>query len=130
MLPESGNVWVFGQNVPTLSRRELIRLRQRMGVLFQSAALFDSLTVEENVAFMLRQHRPEMSQKEIQAAVAEALEMVSPSRNSEDETGGAERRNAKAGRIGAGDRDAARSDPLRRTDYRPGPRSRPAGSTG
>jgi phospholipid/cholesterol/gamma-HCH transport system ATP-binding protein len=75
MRPDSGHVWVDGQDVPTLKRKALSELRQRMGVLFQGAALFDSLTVEENVAFMLRQHR-RMAQSEISDAVAEALALV------------------------------------------------------
>jgi phospholipid/cholesterol/gamma-HCH transport system ATP-binding protein len=73
--PDSGHVWVDGKDVPALKTAPLSDLRQNMGVLFQGAALFDSLTVEENVAFMLRQHR-RMPQSEIRDAVAEALELV------------------------------------------------------
>lgn len=75
MRPDSGHVWVDGQDVPTLRTKPLSALRQRMGVLFQGAALFDSLTVEENVAFTLRQHR-RMAPSEIRDAVAEALALV------------------------------------------------------
>ena len=75
MRPDAGKVWVDGHDVAELDRRGLRRLRQNMGVLFQSAALFDSMTVAENIAFMLRQHRS-MSRSEIASEVAQALEMV------------------------------------------------------
>jgi phospholipid/cholesterol/gamma-HCH transport system ATP-binding protein len=54
--PASGSVVVDGEDVPTLSRRELMRLRKRIGMLFQSGALLTDLTVFENVAFPLREH--------------------------------------------------------------------------
>ena len=56
MKPDHGKVTVHGQDVGSLDRRELATLRQRMGFLFQNAALFDSITVGENVAFPLRRH--------------------------------------------------------------------------
>jgi phospholipid/cholesterol/gamma-HCH transport system ATP-binding protein len=54
--PSSGTIYVDGMNVHKLLHRELYRLRQRIGVLFQSGALFTDLTVYENVAFLLREH--------------------------------------------------------------------------
>lgn len=54
--PSSGEVWVNGQNLPTLSRSDLFDARKQMGVLFQSGALFTDLDVFENVAFPLRVH--------------------------------------------------------------------------
>ncbi|MCY1414679.1 putative phospholipid import ATP-binding protein MlaF [compost metagenome] len=54
--PNSGEVWVAGQNLPTLSRSDLFDARKQMGVLFQSGALFTDLDVFENVAFPLRVH--------------------------------------------------------------------------
>ncbi|MGE0447722.1 MAG: ABC transporter ATP-binding protein [Vicinamibacterales bacterium] len=56
MRPDSGRVLVHGQDVTGLNRRELGDARRRMGFLFQNAALFDSITVGENVAFPLRRH--------------------------------------------------------------------------
>jgi len=56
MLPDRGRVLVDGRDVTTLRRRELADVRRRMGFLFQNAALFDSITVGENVAFPLRRH--------------------------------------------------------------------------
>ncbi len=54
--PEAGSIVVDGKNVPTLSRKELYRLRRRMGMMFQSGALFTDLSVFDNVAFPLREH--------------------------------------------------------------------------
>jgi phospholipid/cholesterol/gamma-HCH transport system ATP-binding protein len=54
--PSKGDVWVNGQNLPSLSRSELFDMRKQMGVLFQSGALFTDLDVFENVAFPLRVH--------------------------------------------------------------------------
>jgi phospholipid/cholesterol/gamma-HCH transport system ATP-binding protein len=53
MLPDSGEVWVEGQNVGSLTEERLNELRKKMGVVFKYAALFDSLTVFENIAFRL-----------------------------------------------------------------------------
>ncbi|WP_404363819.1 ABC transporter ATP-binding protein [Marinobacter sp.] len=54
--PDSGRILVAGESVPELSRRALYRLREKMGMLFQSGALFTGLSVYENVAFPLRVH--------------------------------------------------------------------------
>lgn len=54
--PDAGEIWVDGQNVPQLNRKEMFELRARMGMLFQSGALFTDLSVFENVAFPLRVH--------------------------------------------------------------------------
>jgi phospholipid/cholesterol/gamma-HCH transport system ATP-binding protein len=56
MKPDRGRVFVLGRDVTALQRRELSGVRRRMGFLFQDAALFDSVTVGENVAFPLRRH--------------------------------------------------------------------------
>ena len=54
--PTSGTIKVFGQRIESLSEEELLPIRRRMGYVFQGAALFDSLTVYENVAYPLREH--------------------------------------------------------------------------
>jgi phospholipid/cholesterol/gamma-HCH transport system ATP-binding protein len=54
--PDDGHVRVHGEDVPTLNARELSRVRRGIGFLFQNAALFDSITVGENVAFPMRRH--------------------------------------------------------------------------
>src|SRR5262245_40865682 len=54
--PDSGHIWVDGTDVLALNVRELSQFRRKFGLVFQFAALFDSLTVEENCAFPLREH--------------------------------------------------------------------------
>jgi phospholipid/cholesterol/gamma-HCH transport system ATP-binding protein len=73
--PSRGEVRVFDEPVHALPEEALDALRLRIGVVFQSAALFDSLTVAENVAFPLRRHR-RMSADALAARVAELLAMV------------------------------------------------------
>src|SRR5580692_7069241 len=52
--PDSGEVLVDGENIVGMNERQLLRIRRKFGMLFQGAALFDSMTVAENVAFGLR----------------------------------------------------------------------------
>lgn len=73
--PDSGRIIVKGQDITSLGERELNRVRRLFGVVFQGSALFDSLTVAENVAFGLTEHT-RMSRAEIEAKVARCLEMV------------------------------------------------------
>jgi phospholipid/cholesterol/gamma-HCH transport system ATP-binding protein len=73
--PDSGQVLIDGENIEPMSERELLRVRSKFGMLFQSAALFDSMTVAENVGFAFRRNK-NMSQSEIRRKVAEALEVV------------------------------------------------------
>jgi len=73
--PDRGRVLVEDEDVTDLPEEELYRVRKKFGMLFQSGALFDSMTVFENVAFPLREHT-EMSDEEIARAVREKLELV------------------------------------------------------
>jgi phospholipid/cholesterol/gamma-HCH transport system ATP-binding protein len=74
MTPDSGDVLIDGESIVHMNERQLIAVRRKFGMLFQSAALFDSLTVEQNIDFVLRKEGvPEAERKE---RVAEALEMV------------------------------------------------------
>lgn len=73
--PDEGEVWVDGLRVDQLSRKDLYALRGRIGYVFQFAALFDSMTIGENVAMGLRK-QGELSEKEIVARVDEALNLV------------------------------------------------------
>ena len=73
--PDSGQVFVDDLEVPRLSRRDLYKLRARIGYVFQFAALFDSFTIGDNVAMGLRKQQ-ELSETEIQRRVHEALELV------------------------------------------------------
>src|ERR1700678_4358798 len=62
--PDSGSVRIHGQEITGLSLDQLGGIREKMGFLFQHAALYDSLTVEQNVAFPLQHHKKEMSKSE------------------------------------------------------------------
>ncbi len=73
--PEAGRVLIGGEDITGMNERELIRVRRRFGMLFQGAALFDSMTVAENVAFSFRRNRS-LTPAEVARKVAEALEMV------------------------------------------------------
>jgi phospholipid/cholesterol/gamma-HCH transport system ATP-binding protein len=75
MRPDRGRVVVHGRDVPSLRPRELAEVRQSMGFLFQNAALFDSITVGENVAFPLRRHTgwPDQRIRETARARLEAV---------------------------------------------------------
>jgi phospholipid/cholesterol/gamma-HCH transport system ATP-binding protein len=73
--PDRGQVLVEGQDLCGLDERQLLQVRRKFGMLFQMAALFDSLTVYENVAFVLQRQRKH-TEGEIRKLVAEALEMV------------------------------------------------------
>ena len=73
--PDSGEVLIDGQPITQLNERQLLNIRRKFGMLFQSAALFDSMTVEENVGFMLRREG-KCTEQEISDAVAEVLDMV------------------------------------------------------
>jgi len=75
LVPDSGTVFVDEMEVPDLPREELYALRGRIGYVFQFAALFDSLTVGENVAMALRKERT-MSESEIAERVTESLALV------------------------------------------------------
>jgi phospholipid/cholesterol/gamma-HCH transport system ATP-binding protein len=73
--PDSGQVLVAGEDITTLSSRDLSRVRQHIGFLFQNAALFDSISVGENVAFPLRRHT-DLPDDAIRARASEALGQV------------------------------------------------------
>lgn len=73
--PDRGQILIDGQDVTHLSEKEWQRLRRKFGFLFQEGALFDSMTVAENVAFPLIEHT-KLSKKEIQRKVEEKLSQV------------------------------------------------------
>jgi phospholipid/cholesterol/gamma-HCH transport system ATP-binding protein len=73
--PDSGDVIVEGQNIVSLNETELVNVRKKIGMLFQGAALFDSLTVEENIAYPLRESG-NFPENEIKEIVARNLELV------------------------------------------------------
>jgi phospholipid/cholesterol/gamma-HCH transport system ATP-binding protein len=75
LVPDSGRVYIDGQDIAHLSFTEALKVRQKMGMVFQGAALFDSMTVFENVAYPLREHTT-LSEDDIEARVREKLEFV------------------------------------------------------
>ncbi|MDD8030460.1 MAG: ABC transporter ATP-binding protein [Acidobacteriota bacterium] len=75
MQPSRGEIFIDGQEVTSLRDEDRLKLSRKFGMLFQGAALFDSMTVAENVAFGLRRHT-ELSEKEIERVVQDSLERV------------------------------------------------------
>lgn len=75
LLPQKGRVLVDGEDITHLSFEEALKVRQKMGMVFQGAALFDSLSIFENVAYPLREHT-DMSEEEIEQRVREKLQFV------------------------------------------------------
>lgn len=75
MKPDSGEIWIDGEEISHLSERQLNNVRKRFGMLFQEAALFDSMTVGDNVAFPLREHT-NLPEREILQKVEEGLRQV------------------------------------------------------
>ena len=72
--PDSGTIRVFGEDITAMKEKDLFQMRKRVGMVFQESALFDSLSVEENVAYRLNEeHVPE---KEAHERVVEALQFV------------------------------------------------------
>lgn len=72
--PDGGRIFLLGQEVTSMSEQELFELRRRVGIVFQESALFDSLTVRENVAFRLMEEH--ISETEIDQRVRQALRFV------------------------------------------------------
>ena len=75
LMPDSGEVLIDGENIVGLDERQLLRVRRKFGMLFQGSALFDSMSVAENVAFGLRRH-DHLTEAEIEKKVCFALEVV------------------------------------------------------
>ena len=76
LYPDDGHVKVEGKTVDEMNMKELYELRTKFGFLFQGSALFDSMTVEENISLPLVESKKKFSNSEIEKKVAEKLEMV------------------------------------------------------
>ncbi len=74
--PDDGKLFIFGQDISELDEDELIDIRRKIGFLFQSGALYDSMTVRENLEFPLRRQLHSISKDEIFSLVKEALKNV------------------------------------------------------
>jgi phospholipid/cholesterol/gamma-HCH transport system ATP-binding protein len=91
----SGRIWVNGRDITPLSEFEMTRVRQKFGMVFQYAALLDSLTVLDNVAFPLREHRKDMSRRQIKEKVVGMLNqlgLVNKENNMPSELSGGQRK--------------------------------------
>src|SRR5213083_3191665 len=75
MEPDGGEIWIQGQNIIGMNERQLGAIRQKVGILFQGGALFDSMTVEDNIAFPLRE-AGERDANILRSKVAEMLEVM------------------------------------------------------
>ncbi|MBW8040317.1 MAG: ABC transporter ATP-binding protein [Planctomycetes bacterium] len=82
LIPDEGSVKLFGQDITTMSENELNEVRKRLGILFQSGALFNSLTVGENVALLLQEHT-NLDEPTIDIMVKIKLELVGLRRHSD-----------------------------------------------
>jgi phospholipid/cholesterol/gamma-HCH transport system ATP-binding protein len=93
--PDAGQVLIEGENIVAMNERQLLRVRRKFGMLFQGAALFDSLTVAENIAFAFRRDRS-LPENEIAQRVAHVLELVDlpgiESKNPSELSGGMRKR--------------------------------------
>ena len=118
--PDAGEVWVEGENITRMNERQLLRVRRKFGMVFQGAALFDSMTVAENVAFGLRRHE-HLTEAEIGKRVAAALDVVDLPGTEKKKAGRAVWWHAQARRPGARHHLRAAVCALRRADDRAGP---------
>ncbi|HEX8898183.1 MAG TPA: ATP-binding cassette domain-containing protein, partial [Chthoniobacterales bacterium] len=75
MTPDAGEIWIDGENIIGLTERKLAAIRRKVGILFQGGALFDSMTVEENIAFPLHEAGQHDANK-IGEKVREMLEVI------------------------------------------------------
>ena len=76
LIANSGNINVLGENTKDLNSKSLGELRKKIGFLFQSGALYDSMTVRQNLEFPLKRIRKDLSDEEIEAKIIEVLENV------------------------------------------------------
>ena len=77
MAPDSGKIYINKQNISELSIKELNNIRKNIGFLFQGAALYDSMTVRENLSFPLKRHFPDMTTDQINEKIKITLNHVS-----------------------------------------------------
>ncbi len=74
--PDGGEIWLDGEEISRLSEEDYFLIRKKCGMVFQHPALFDSLTILENVAFGLRRHYPNLTEEEIRTRVKKFLSLV------------------------------------------------------
>jgi phospholipid/cholesterol/gamma-HCH transport system ATP-binding protein len=76
IMPDRGELNVFGTDITKLNNRDLNAVRVRIGFLFQNSALYDSMTVRENLSFPLKRHKKKLTDKEVEDSIFVALESV------------------------------------------------------
>jgi phospholipid/cholesterol/gamma-HCH transport system ATP-binding protein len=77
MHPDNGDIYINGQNVLKLSIKELNKVRKNIGFLFQGAALYDSMTIRENLSFPLKRHFDHMTPVQVEEKIRATLDLVS-----------------------------------------------------
>ena len=102
LMADAGKVLVTGEDMSSLDEDGLVKVRRKMGYLFQSAALFDSFTLNENLALPLHRLARNKSPEEIKSAVEETLREVGLEKGWQQNAVGSLRRYAEASRAGAG----------------------------
>ena len=102
LMADAGKVLVTGEDMSALDEDGLVKVRRKMGYLFQSAALFDSFTLNQNLALPLHRLDRNKSPEEIKRAVEETLGEVGPGKRWQQNAVGSLRRYAEASRPGAG----------------------------
>jgi phospholipid/cholesterol/gamma-HCH transport system ATP-binding protein len=76
LVPDAGHIYVFDEDIGALSFQEALDVRRRIGMVFQSAALFDSMTIFDNVAYPLRENRKDLDDAQVETVVRERLDFV------------------------------------------------------
>ncbi len=100
--PDSGSVFIHGRDIAGMSLDRIGKIRKKMGFSFQHAALYDSLTIEQNVAFPLEHHRKDMTKAEQADRVKELLEEVGMVARPKEDAVGYFGRHAETSRLGTG----------------------------
>jgi phospholipid/cholesterol/gamma-HCH transport system ATP-binding protein len=93
--PSEGHIWVNGKDIVPLREYDMNRVRQKFGMVFQYSALLDSLTVLENVAFPLREHRKDLTSKQVEekvVAMLNQLGLIDKEHNMPSELSGGQRK--------------------------------------
>jgi phospholipid/cholesterol/gamma-HCH transport system ATP-binding protein len=74
--PDEGNIEIFGSDISNLNNDELNKVRSKIGFMFQNGALYDSMSIRQNLAFTLKHHTRDLEQQEIEDKILEALDSV------------------------------------------------------
>ena len=118
--PDAGEVLIDGENIVPMNERQLLRVRRKFGMVFQGSALFDSMTVAENVGFGLRRHE-HLTESGNRPAGRSRSGCGGSAGHRKQKPGGIVRRHEKTRRPGARHCLRTANCALRRTDDRPGP---------